>query len=42
MYYAVNRLDAEKFVKLDFITNFGVEVANRKLLTDAMQNGGGF
>ena len=42
MYFAVNRLDAEKFVKLDFITNFGVEVANRKLLTDAMQNGGGF
>ena len=42
MYFAINRLDAEKFAKLDFTTNFGIESSNRKLFTDALQTGNGY
>lgn len=33
----VNRLDADKFMKLDFTTNFGIESGVRKMFTDALQ-----
>jgi len=36
MYYAINRLDAEKFARLDFTTNFGFEPQNRKAVIELM------
>ena len=36
MYYAVNKLDAEKFARLDFTINFGLEPHNRKAVTELM------
>lgn len=40
MFFAVNRLDAQKFAALDFTTNFGIEPQNRKLFTEFLTNGG--
>ena len=42
MYYAINRLDAEKFARLDFTINFGIEQVNRRLMTDCLTSGGGY
>lgn len=42
MYMSVNRLDAERFARLEFTVNFGVEMDNRKLFTDFIQNGGSY
>jgi hypothetical protein len=40
MYYAIGRLDAEKFAALDFTLNFGISPEVRASFVDAMQNGG--
>jgi hypothetical protein len=42
MYYAINRLDADRFAKLDFTINFGIESAVRKSFVDAMVSGGSY
>jgi hypothetical protein len=42
MYVAIGRLDPERFCKLEFASNFGLEVQNRKLFTDFIANGGSF
>lgn len=42
MYYAINRLDADRFAKLDFTINFGIESAVRKSFVDAMISGGSY
>jgi len=36
MYYAINRLDSEKFARLDFVINFGIESQTRRLFCEAM------
>ena len=40
MYYAMNRLDADKFATLDFAVNFGISPEVKKAFVYAMQNGG--
>lgn len=40
MYVAIGRLDAEKFVALDFTLNFGISPAVRAAFVEAMQTGG--
>lgn len=42
MYYAINRLDAEKFAKLDFTMNFGVMPEVRSTFVEMIENGGGY
>ena len=40
MYFAISRLDAEKFAQLDFTLNFGISPEVRSAFIDALQNGG--
>jgi hypothetical protein len=42
MYVTINRLDAEKFAKLDFAINFGIDPQVRKLVSQALLTGGGY
>lgn len=42
MYFAINRLDAEKFVALDFTLNFGISSEVRAAFVEALQNGGDY
>lgn len=42
MYFSINRLDAEKFARLDFTINFGIESHVRKSFCEAIQSGGGY
>ena len=40
MYHAIGRLDAGKFVTLDFTLNFGISSEVRAEFVEAMQSGG--
>jgi len=40
MYFAIGRLDAEKFAALDFTLNFGISSEVRAAFVETMQNGG--
>lgn len=40
MYYAVSKLDADKFVNLDFVLNFGITAEYKILFTTFIKNGG--
>ena len=40
MYFVMSRLDATKYVKLDFIVNFGVSTDIKSKMSDLVQNGG--
>jgi len=42
MYFAINRLDAEKFSTFDFTLNFGISSEVRKSFIDHLQNGGNY
>lgn len=42
MYFAINRLDADKFAVLDFTLNFGISSEVRAAFVDALQNGGDY
>jgi hypothetical protein len=42
MYYAMNKLDAEKFANLDFAVNFGIYPEVKKSFVNALNNGGGY
>ena len=42
MYYAINRLDAEKFANLEFAVNFGIQSEVKKSFLNALQNGGAY
>jgi len=42
MFYAIDRLDAEKFSRLDFSMNFGIESHIRKLFVDVLVSGGSY
>ncbi len=42
MYYAMNRLDADKFSNLDFAVNFGILPEVKKSFVQAMQTGGNY
>lgn len=36
MYFAINRLDAEKFAKFDFTINFGIDSEVRRLFIEGL------
>lgn len=40
MYFAISKLDVEKFAVLDFTLNFGISSEVRANFVEAMQNGG--
>lgn len=40
MYYAISRLDAEKFAALDFTLNFGISSEVRAQFVEMLQSGG--
>jgi len=40
MYYAVSKLDADKFVNLDFVMNFGITAETKVLFTTFLRTGG--
>jgi hypothetical protein len=40
MYFAVSKLDADKFANLDFVMNFGITAEIKVLFTTFIQNGG--
>ena len=42
MYYAINRLDAEKFCSLDFTLNFGITPDIKVQYVETIQNGGDY
>lgn len=42
MYYAVSKLDADKFVNLDFVMNFGITAEVKVLFKAFIANGGTF
>jgi len=42
MYFIINRLDIEKFCRLDFIMNFGVQHEIKNQIADLIQNGGDY
>ena len=42
MYFAVARLDAEKFTKLDFTLNFGITPEVKSQYVEAIENGGDY
>jgi len=42
MYYAVNKLDADKFANLDFVMNFGVLAETKVLFSEFIRNGGSY
>lgn len=42
MYYAVSKLDADKFVNLSFVMNFGITAEIKVLFTTFIREGGSF
>ena len=42
MYYAVSKLDADRFANLDFVMNFGISAEIKVLFTNFIKNGGSF
>ncbi len=40
MYFAVSKLDADRFANLDFVMNFGITAEYKILFTTFIQNGG--
>ena len=40
MYYAIARLDADQFCRLDFVLNFGITPDIKNQFVDVIQNGG--
>ena len=42
MYYAVSKLDADKFVNLDFVMNFGITAETKVLFSTFIREGGSF
>ena len=42
MYYALNRLDAEKFANLEFAVNFGIQTEVKRSFLSALHNGGAY
>ena len=42
MYYAIARLDADKFTQLDFTLNFGITPDIKVMYVEAIQNGGDY
>lgn len=40
MYFAVSKLDADRFANLDFVMNFGITAEYKTLFTTFIQNGG--
>ncbi len=42
MYYAMNRLDADKFANLEFAINFGIQSEVKRSFVNALQNGSAY
>ena len=42
MYYAVSKLDADRFAMLDFVMNFGITAEYKNLFTNFIENGGNY
>ena len=42
MYFAVSKLDADRFAKLDFVMNFGIGQEYKNLFTAFIENGGSY
>lgn len=42
MYYAVSKLDADKFANLDFVMNFGITAEIKVLFSAFIRNGGSY
>ena len=42
MYYAVSKLDADRFCKLDFVMNFGITPEIKILFTTFLETGGSY
>lgn len=42
MYFVINRLDENKFARLDFLVNFGVTLDIIHLVLEQMENGGDY
>lgn len=42
MYFAVSKLDADRFAKLEFVMNFGVSSEYKNLFTSFIENGGSY
>ena len=42
MYYAVSKLDADKFANLDFVMNFGITSEIKVLFSTFIANGGSY
>jgi hypothetical protein len=40
MYFVINRLDENRLARLEFLVNFGVSLADIKLIQEAMEFGG--
>ena len=40
MYYAVSKLDADRFANLDFVMNFGITSEIKVLFSNFIANGG--
>jgi len=40
MYYAVSKLDADRFASLDFVMNFGISSEFKILFKEFLENGG--
>ena len=42
MHFVINKLDAPKLAKLDFIINFGVTIEEKNQIIELLENGGGY
>ena len=42
MYYAVSKLDADRFAVLDFVMNFGITSEYKNLFANFIENGGNY
>jgi hypothetical protein len=42
MYFAVSKLDADRFANLDFVMNFGISSEYKVLFTSFIENGGSY
>lgn len=42
MYYAVSKLDADRFANLDFVMNFGITAETKILFTNFIKDGGSY
>jgi len=42
MYFAVGKLDADRFANLDFVMNFGIGGEYKVLFTSFIENGGSY